>query len=349
MTDYVKAVVTTLVPLATFAANIPVIFVTFRSRLFDNDTVAKLIASLAVSDIVNGVIATCCAGLAWSLQPGQQGPTWLLRLINSGMYTFGVCSIWHLAAVSVVKCGIIVRPLTHFTIFTDRVLRAIICTIWTFGIAIGGASNVGVSKTYFSSITLLAYVTRSNTVSGVSMAVVNFIAPTLVIMTAYVKVFLVVRRQVRSMSTAVLHPFGSKMIFGSSVRSAKNLFVMCVAYWLTFLPVTISALVRAAGSRFSDAVQFSMSWIYVSSSAVNGFLYIALHSSVRRELRRYLPCRRGFSVAPASTQTADNGDRQRHRGFINTGIAEHGLLQAPVSVTKPSYQRVTQQLPTAVL
>jgi len=254
MTDYVRALVTTLVPLATFAANIPVIFVTFRSRLFDNDTVAKLIASLAVSDIVNGVIATCCAGLAWSLQPGQQAPTWLLRLINSGMYTFGVCSIWHLAAVSVVKCGVIVRPLTHFTIFTDRVVRAIVCTIWTFGIVIGGASNVGVSETYFSWITLLAHVRHGNTVFGASLAVINFIAPTLIIMTAYVKVFLVVRRQVRSMSSAVLHPFGSKMIFGSSVRSAKNLFVMCVAYWLTFFPVTIISLVRAAGSRFPDAV-----------------------------------------------------------------------------------------------
>jgi len=44
--------------LATFSVNIPVILVTLRSRHFENDPVAKLVASLAVSDIVNGIITT---------------------------------------------------------------------------------------------------------------------------------------------------------------------------------------------------------------------------------------------------------------------------------------------------
>ena len=35
------------------------------------------------------------------------------------MYIFGVSSISHLAAVSVVKCTVIVRPLTYFTIFAS--------------------------------------------------------------------------------------------------------------------------------------------------------------------------------------------------------------------------------------
>ena len=52
------------------------------------------------------------------------------------MYTFGLCSLWHLAAVSVVKCTVIVRPLTHFTIFTDRILRAIICTLWILSLVV---------------------------------------------------------------------------------------------------------------------------------------------------------------------------------------------------------------------
>ena len=82
----------TLVSLATFSANVPVIYVTFLSPRFENDSVAKIISSLAVSDIVNGVIAACSAGVAWSLQPGELVPTWLLRITNSGMYIFGVCS-----------------------------------------------------------------------------------------------------------------------------------------------------------------------------------------------------------------------------------------------------------------
>jgi len=89
MTDYAKALVTTLVSLATFSANVPVILVTLRSSMFQNDSVAKLMASLAASDIVNGIMAACCAGVVWSLQPGDQVPMWLLRIVNTGMYTFG--------------------------------------------------------------------------------------------------------------------------------------------------------------------------------------------------------------------------------------------------------------------
>ena len=228
MTDYVRAFVTTLVSLATFVANIPVIFVTFRSRRFENDSVAKVIASLAVSDIGIGVIAACCAGVAWSLQPGEDVPEWLLRLITSGKYTFGMCSIWHLAAVSVVKCTVIVRPLTHFTIFTDRVLRAVISTIWILSLVVGGVSNVGVIKTSFSRINMIANVQQGHNFYGPVLTIISIIIPTLIIMISYTKVFLAVRRQVRSMPADVLGSFGSRTIFGSSVRAAKNLFVIDV-------------------------------------------------------------------------------------------------------------------------
>ena len=181
MTEYLRALVPTLVSLATFAANIPVIFVTFRSRRFENDSVAKVVASLAVSDIANGVISSCCAGVAWSIQPGEHAPEWLLRLISSGMYTFAVCSIWHLVAVSVVKCTVIVRPLTHFTIFTDRVLRAIICTIWILSLVAGGAVSVGVIGTYFNWITMTVIAIRQNAVvrqAYVSVSYTHLTLPT---------------------------------------------------------------------------------------------------------------------------------------------------------------------------
>jgi len=215
--------------LATFAANIPVIYVTFRSRRFENDSVAKVIASLAASDIVNGVVSVCCAGVAWSLQPGEEVPTWLLRVIHSGMITSGMCSIWHLAAVSVVKCTVIVRPLTHFTIFTDRVLRAIISIIWILSLVLGGATNVGVTDSQFDWINMIADLRRQNALFELAFTAINFIVPTMIIMTSYIKLFLVVRRQVRSMPADVLGSFGSRTIFGSSVRSAKNLFVIHVS------------------------------------------------------------------------------------------------------------------------
>ena len=256
-----------------------------------------------------------------------------------------MCSIWHLAAVSVVKCTVIVRPLTHFTIFTDRVLRAIICTIWTLSLVIGGTTNVGVTEAHFNWTEMMTDVKRRNTVFLDIFNLVTFIVATLIVMTAYTKVFLVVRRKVRSVPSGVLGSFGSRTIFSSSLRSAKNLFVICIAHWSTYMPVMLRVVLGAQGVILPALVQFAVLWIYMSSPAVNGFLYILLHSSVRRELQRYLPICRRSAVVPATTHPVGNGEHQRH---IGTGVPG-GVPGAPVSVMTSSCQRVSERLPTTVL
>jgi len=257
---------------------------------------------------------------------------------------YGVCSIWHLAAVSVVKCTIIIRPLTHFTIFTDRVLRAIICTIWTLSVLLGGVSNVSVTDAYFRWSDMIPNVIRQENESfGVIFGAVTFVVATLIIMTAYTKVFLVVRRQVRSLSNALPGVDGSTMIFGSSVRSAKNLFVMCAVYYLSYIPVMLKLALRSRGVMMPDAVEFLFSWVYISTAALNGILYIALHSSVRRELRRYIPRCRRPTIAPASTHPVD--DRP------NLSATSAGTAGAPArpNVLTSSSLRVAKRLETAVL
>jgi len=263
------------------------------------------------------------------------------------MYTFGLCSLWHLAAVSVVKCTVIVRPLTHFTIFTDRVLRAIVCTLWILSLLVVGAINLSRIDVFFSWITVVAYVDRQDIVFAYGIGATTFVVATLIIMTAYTKVFLAVRRQVRSTPTDVLGSFGSRTMFGCSVRSAKNLFVMCAAYYLTYVPVNVGLMLRTGGLIIPDAVQFAVTWIYISSAALDGFLYIALHSSVRRELRRYLPRCRHSSVAAAPTQLVSVvEDVQRYVGHVDTAARAPG---APVAALTSSRQRMTKRLPTAVL
>jgi len=149
---------------------------------------------------------------------------------------------------------------------------------------------------------------------------------------------LVVRRQVRSITTAVLEPPGSSTIFGSSVRSAKNLFVMCAAYYLVYLPVLVRMLLKAQGVQFPDAANFVITWTNISAAALNGFLYIVLHSSVRREVRRYLPrCRRPVVCSAAQSQPAAGGGTQRRLASADTDAS------APVAIGLPS---TCDRLPT---
>jgi len=82
--------------MATFTSNIPVIFVTFRSHRFE-DSAAKLIASLGASDIVNMVMISCCAGMVTPARGAEVTlvDVWLLRLLETGVYIFDVCSVSH--------------------------------------------------------------------------------------------------------------------------------------------------------------------------------------------------------------------------------------------------------------
>ena len=118
---------------------------------------------------------------------------------------------------------------------------------------------------------------------------------------------------------------------------------MCAAFYLTHLPVFFRLVLRSAGLKLPEAVQFTVEWIYHSTAAVNGFLYIALHSSVRRELRRCLPRCRSDAVAPASIQPAGDGGYQLRRGRGT------GAPQAPVPVMMSSCQRTAEQLTNTVL
>jgi len=134
---------------------------------------------------------------------------------------------------------------------------------------------------------------------------------------------------------------------GSYIKciGSNNLFVMCAAYYLIYLPVLLRLMLKTRGVVIPDAAEFAITWIYHLSPAVNGFLYIALHRSVRRELRRYLPrCRRN-TVAAAAIQPVGDRIRQRHCGIIVDAEAPG----APATAMTSSCQRVTERLSTTVL
>ena len=128
------------------------------------------------------------------------------------------------------------------------------------------------------------------------------------------------------------------------MSQAKNLFVICAAYWSTYLPVMVR---QALKSQIPDAVQFAISWIYISSAAVNGCLYIALHSSVRRELRRYLPrCRNRTAVTVAATRVVGDGGGDRYAlDRVDDGA---GLPVAPATAMTSRNQRESEDLPAVV-
>jgi len=128
--------------------------------------------------------------------------------------------------------------------------------------------------------------------------------------------------------------------------------VICAAYYVAYLPVMLKLLLGTCCFKLPETLDFAATWIYNSSAAVNGLLYIALHSSVKRELRRYLPrCGRYPSVTPALRQPAGDGGAQLYLGSADTAAGTRDPLDvdAPVHAMTSSRQHVTGRLATAVV
>jgi len=139
----------------------------------------------------------------------------------------------------------------------------------------------------------------------------------------------------------------SALTHAKSARRALNV-SKCAAYYLAYLPVMLKQLVSTRGFRLPDTLNFAITWLNISSAAVNGLLYIALHSSVRSELRRYLPRCGHSSVAPTLRQPVGDGGAQRYLGSADTGdTGTRHHVDAPVSVMTSSRQHGTGRLSTA--
>jgi len=116
------------------------------------------------------------------------------------------------------------------------------------------------------------------------------------------------------MLTDVFGSFGSRTIPGSSMRAAKKLFVMCAAYYVSYAPVMFRQLFIA--SRVPVCCNVDVGLRIIGSE--KGFLYMAIHSSVRRELRHYIPrCRRPTVTTASLTQlVGDAGARQQDKELL---------------------------------
>lgn len=163
MLIYIKSLVAALTFVRSLLVNIPIIVITFAGRRYDDDTVARVIASLAISDIGTGTVAALGAVVSASLPFNSSLPQPLCTVANVAIYTFGVSSVWHLSLASVVKAVVICRPLTYFTIFTQRAVTASLIGVWMVAIVFAMAIVLNAEFSSFNWVTLLPiFVTRSD-------------------------------------------------------------------------------------------------------------------------------------------------------------------------------------------
>lgn len=294
--------------IATLLTSLPIILLRFKSTVFHDDVVVKVMTSLCVSGLGIGFLVP-----AVSITMANCGVdnSWLFEFQG---FIFGVCRIntlWQLAFLAVLKCCIISRPLQYFLFFTERVVNAIIGAIWLVSVVIVLGFYLGGLVWKMDYELFLAFNSNSKfyMIFGFELHLVSTI---LIMIASYFKIFLVVRQHLRQISsTTVAKPESASVspgsnfqvfptgtgnaqrstIFAASVRSAKNLFIISFSLLLTYLP---GALVSAR-IEMPTWMMFVGKWLYLAGSAENSLLYIVLHKTVRRELAKILRLARNRS------------------------------------------------------
>jgi len=92
-------------------------------------------------------------------------------------------------------------------------------------------------------------------------------------------------KQVRSIQPLTIGGDGGTThgaVFTTSVKAAKNLFIISAAYFINYIPLLLTTV---PGMAFTPWYVFGARWLYWYSGAVNAFLYIILNRSVKNELK----------------------------------------------------------------
>lgn len=137
----------------------------------------------------------------------------------------------------------------------------------------------------------------------------NFFVPFVVTVIAYAFIFIAIRRQINRVSdlqasstdqggSARDRPrpeasaggstgapargggAGPLRNLGKTIRSSRNLFIMCAVYWVTYFPLVILPFLLLVVQLTSLDFIYSTFYFDMSAPVANGVIYIALHRAV---------------------------------------------------------------------
>ena len=300
---YVKAAFATVIILASMAVNLSVIVVTTRSPRLRNDLVTQVMRSLAVSDILLGAGVLVVSSLIVWIFHGADSvviPLAVSTFHGFLLHLYAINCFVHVALAAVIKCCVVVRPLDYADVISERTVARTLAAVWVIDVTVGAVElAAGLRFTFDWDFIMPRIVDGRFVVSPVDLVV--FLASTACLVVSYLRIFLVVRKQLNvigpvnrvevvvsngTVDTQIILSSSSSRQWHSlqlaSVRSAKIIFIISGTFLLTFTPMVVKTFIADTAVWFT----FAAKWIHLLGSVTNGLLYVVLHRSVRRELKK---------------------------------------------------------------
>ena len=136
-----------------------------------------------------------------------------------------------------------------------------------------------------------------NTQLYVAMQMFGIFVPIAVMVYANVRIFYVVVYTTRRVSAEGVqvgvgrsslvvqqHTLASMML--RSIRLSRNIIVTCLAYTVVVIAAIVVESVSWHQKLDSPDVKFDALWLFFNNTSINSFLYINLHRSVRKSIKK---------------------------------------------------------------
>lgn len=281
------ALVPTFIAVGGLLANCLLITAVLRGRSLREDIASTVIVSLSLSDAACSLLLVgLSAAILW-IQPTILHPAVIYcHVVLTGF--FSSSAFWHLALISVFKCVVVSRPLDYHRLLGAPLRHGLVGLIWACN-TLTGVVNVLVGSPQFAYP--LGMSNMGNWSYFLGLLGFGFFLPSGVLLLSNLRVFLFVR-QAKRLEDAARDQAAWRLTI-KSVRSAKNIFIMCLVFWACYAPSLIMFTIKDPPPF--GLVFFAM-WLYLCYPLHNPVIYIALHKKVRVEIRKLIPKR--FTVEP---------------------------------------------------
>ena len=295
-----KPVIISVVIILNITLNIIVIAVIVKYPQLREDRTTLFVLSLTFSDLVTGcTVMPISAAVCSKATPSVRSMVKYLPMIQH-MCTvcFIFTSMHSLCWVTLCKMVAITKPLRYDQILTRRRCCFIIAGIWVSGAVMATALTPRVTSWNIDICTYSMSTTSKMSTDIAALAIfhitVEFILPVSVTVYATVTIFRVIVRTHRQIADQTNSIGGHIDFIGNipsltskSIRSGRNILIICLAYLVLTIPVAIylTAIVVGVADDVPPSFQFVAIWAVCCNSFVNSFLYLFLFRYVRSKAK----------------------------------------------------------------
>nr|XP_033504306.1 trace amine-associated receptor 1-like [Epinephelus lanceolatus] len=237
-----------------------------------------LILSLAVADLLVGVLA-CPFSMAFTVTLCRYHATLFCKVRGSVDVTLSTASILHLCCISIDRYYAICQPLSYKTKINNRVIGIMILVSWGIAALVG----IGIMVASFYRGKCGQSCLIDAVLSTILACIFSFYIPVIVMLSLYLRIFLVAQRQANSIQNTTCQSTKSVATVSKMERKAtKTLAIVLGVFLLCWTPFFFCmTFLSFSNGSVPIPVFETLNWITLSNSMLNPFIYAFFYSWFR--------------------------------------------------------------------